>query len=86
MSTERCQLVDCPCGYGPKPEQPVIVAEAAVLGRNPDPDQAADQVQLWLQHQAVEAGWIHSDVMRRWWALKLIEVRDYVEAHGKGPG
>lgn len=86
MNADRCRLIDCPCGYGPRPEQPMIVAEAVVLGRNPDPDQATDQVQLWLQHAAHEAGWLTTDVMRRWWAMKLIEVRDYVESQGKGRG
>jgi hypothetical protein len=75
------------CEPLPAPEQPyAIVAEALFLGRTPDEDEATRQVEMWLRHCAEEAGWLHSDVMRRWWAMKLIEVRDYVEAQGRGRG
>ena len=76
---DRCRVYLCPACGGPDPEAPVIVAEAFHLGRDANEDESIRQVECWLASLAQEAGWILSQVMRRWWAMKLIEVRAYVE-------
>lgn len=87
MHAADCPLSNCQTCQQLPPEPPVtITAEALFLGRTPDEDEATRQVEMWLRHCAEEASWLKSDVMRRWWAMKLIEVRDYVEAQGKGRG
>lgn len=86
MSPERWQFVDCPCGYGPKPEQPVIVAEAAMLGRSSRMGDAIREVAVWLRDCAHENHWLRDEGELQQWALWLINVRDRFEAISWGPG
>lgn len=82
----RCRVLDCPCGYGPRPEEPVIVAEAALLGRDASLGESIREVSVWLRERAHEAGWMLSEGHRQVVALKLIQIRDYVEGKGFGRG
>jgi hypothetical protein len=84
--SDRCRLVDCPCGYGPRPEQPVIVAEAYYLGRDPILGTSILEVSAWLRECAVEAGWMQSEAHRQVLAMKLLQIREYVERGAFGWG
>lgn len=83
---ERCRVYLCPACGGPDPDVPVIVAEAYYLGRDPILGTSILEVTAWLRDLAVEARWMQSEAHRQVVAMKLLQIREYVERGGFGWG